>query len=252
MLLRGAHAGVAARVLGTGTGAAAAAASRDSSARERDADVADVVGRGAAGGGRGRRGAAAQQRTAEGSSGSDEGGGGGGAPPPAPAPPPPSRVVLNYDPMAGARPDNRGFQRRAEEAQREEMRAQHEAAEAQRKQAAEAARCVKGVGLRRVMFLVGNVPLHDPTLPLFRVLLPLPPDVSGLHARLRDRAFSLQTLKLQLQRAEERPRGVVVGAVLGIEPVGCIGTAILLYTSIWVISCCQKIPSQLVRIWPTA
>lgn len=152
-LLKGAHAGVVARHLGTAMGAPRADPRRGF---DHDAEVADVVG-GTRGIGRGKLAASAVagpstgERGARGAASGDGNSGTDGdavsnAEPPSPTPAPAaSRVVLNYDPMAGARPDNRGFQRRAEEAQREAMRLQHEAEEAQRKHAAEAARAAREV-----------------------------------------------------------------------------------------------------------
>ena len=148
MLLGGAHAGTVARLLGRAGGGAGG--QRRSQQQDRDADAADIIGargsRGAAAAAAaGRRPGRAPADEAEEEDADDDGGGGTGPPPP-PSPPsggaPPrsDRLVLDYDPMAAPRPDNRAFARGLQREAADAMRAQHEAEEAQRRQASEAAR----------------------------------------------------------------------------------------------------------------
>lgn len=149
MLLGGAHAGTVARLLGRAGGGGGAGGQRRSQLQDRDADAADIIG-----GARGSRGAAAAAGRRPGRApaseeeeedADDDGGGGAALPPPPPppsggAPPRSDRLVLDYDPMAAPRPDNRAFARGLQREAADAMRAQHEAEEAQRRQASEAAR----------------------------------------------------------------------------------------------------------------
>lgn len=159
MLLSGAHVGTVARLLGrVGPGGVA---DRHSIHQDRDADAADIIGQSGGAAGRESRVAVGARHPAgslgKHSSGVKSAEGSVEGPiierdiethrrvPAAAAEPAHSgnsRLVVDYDPLAGPRPDNRGFARQLQREAADAMRTQHEADEVQRRQASEAARWV--------------------------------------------------------------------------------------------------------------